>query len=294
MRKATYIHCGFTLTEVMAALVILGVILTSSVLICNNAMETTIDLRSRGQAFEVARENMEMLLAQKEVRQMSDYGVSPYFPDIEYEMAVEPFYEPITNQMWIQAMSSASYMDKNQERQTIKLTNWVTSLTKKQIQQIVEQMKMDNEYMQAMIEQFEDLSPEELYKRMEDYAYGGDNVMATYLGELIAWHHPTSVQATKIIEVVPNFTPPPPDQPPTPPEIINPSRNIVIGTSPNQGPTEPGGPGTGAGPDDGSTTNPKTPDTKFVWEYSDAELVQRGYSQSQIQLVKQIRKMFGL
>jgi hypothetical protein len=120
----------------------------------------------RMQAFEVARENMEKLLASTSVKESIEYGQSEQYPDIEWQTVVETFYEPITARMWIRGVCSAKYNDPNGEEQTVELTNWLTDLTKEQLLQI--EKRDENE--------LKELSAE-LIETMEDAAdYAGVDV----------------------------------------------------------------------------------------------------------------------
>ncbi len=210
---------GFTLIEVMMAVAILGVILASAMLVANRSIEAMIDVRTRGRAFEVARENMELVMAGDYVEQFAEFGMSEMYPEIEYELIVEPFYEPVNNRMWIQAKSTAAYMDREGESQDVTLTCWVTNLTKKQITQILEQMKREEDFAERMQKQFEDYTPEELYELMQNSVMGGDMEMANWYGNVLSWHFPDSAQAGQITDVIPDFEPSiDPPEPPTNPD----------------------------------------------------------------------------
>jgi prepilin-type N-terminal cleavage/methylation domain-containing protein len=141
---------GFTLLEVVTALLILGTICTTVLTVINQAITTTIDLRKRTQAFETARENMENLLCLLAVSDTSDFGTHPLYPDIEWETTIEPFTEPTTNKMWIQAVCKASFPDSAGEIQTVTLTHWLTGLSDKQAQQILDQQKREGKYMDLL------------------------------------------------------------------------------------------------------------------------------------------------
>ncbi|GAF79262.1 unnamed protein product, partial [marine sediment metagenome] len=108
-------------------------------------MASAADLVQRFHAYEVARENMETLLAAGSVKEMVEYGDSDKYPEIQWQTAVESFYEPITTRMWIRAVCSAQYSDTDGEVQTIELTHWLTDLTKEQLRQIIEQMEEEKE-----------------------------------------------------------------------------------------------------------------------------------------------------
>ena len=143
---------AFTFIEVITAITILAAITGTIFVVVDRCVSTTIDIQSKTQAFEVARENMETLLASDSVRETTEFGTLESNPDIEWTTVVEPFYEPATNRMWIRAVCSASYSDSTGERQNIELTHWLTDVTKTQMQQIIDQQKREAEYLDALEE----------------------------------------------------------------------------------------------------------------------------------------------
>jgi prepilin-type N-terminal cleavage/methylation domain-containing protein len=132
-------NTAFTLVEVMTALVILAIITSSVLVVINRCMASAADSSLRMQAFEVVRDNMETLLSRDSVNEMIEYGSSDKHPGIQWETAVEVFYEPVTEQMWVRAICSAEYADTAGDVQTIELTHWLTGLTKEQIIQMIEE-----------------------------------------------------------------------------------------------------------------------------------------------------------
>ncbi len=146
------------------ALVILALVSSSVLVVINRCMASTADLALRMQAFEVARENMEKLLASDSVGEMTEYGTSDKYPQIQWQTAVEAFYEPATVRMWLQATCSAEYADSAGEQQTIELTHWLTDLTKEEVLEILRQ-------------QTKDIAEEKLIETIEDAArYAGVDV----------------------------------------------------------------------------------------------------------------------
>jgi prepilin-type N-terminal cleavage/methylation domain-containing protein len=141
---------GFTLVEVAAAMVLLSLLIASSLTLMNRYVDTVIDLRLRGQAFEIARSNMEQLLSETKLPEMDEYGVDEFHPELDWQTVVEPFYEPVTNRMWIRAVCSAGYTDAKGDRQDIELEHWITNLTPDQIRQIRAQQKAEEEYMELL------------------------------------------------------------------------------------------------------------------------------------------------
>jgi prepilin-type N-terminal cleavage/methylation domain-containing protein len=141
---------GFTLVEVAAALVLLGLLLGSTLTLMNRYVDTVIDMQLRQQAFEMARSNMERLLSENTLSDRDDYGTDEFHPELDWEMLVEPFYEPVTNRMWIRAVCLAGYMDTKGQRQDVELEHWITNLTKEQIRQILAQQKAEEEYLKIL------------------------------------------------------------------------------------------------------------------------------------------------
>ncbi|MFA6176051.1 MAG: type II secretion system protein [Phycisphaerae bacterium] len=137
---------AFTMIEVSVALIILGMLAATVLVIINKAVDTVVVWQTKMEAFEIIRENMEQLLAKSSVSDMLEYGTSETNPDITWETTVESFYEPITNKMWVRAVCSAEFPDPNGEQQKIELTQWLTGLSQKQIMQILEQKQKLAEY----------------------------------------------------------------------------------------------------------------------------------------------------
>ena len=134
---------AFSLVETLAALVILAFISGSVLVVVNRYMASAVDLVLRMQAFEVARTNMEKLLTLTSAQESVEYGTSEMYPDIQYQTVVEPFYEPITAAMWIQAVCSAEYIDSEGEIQTVELTHWLTDVTKAELLKILAQQEAE-------------------------------------------------------------------------------------------------------------------------------------------------------
>jgi prepilin-type N-terminal cleavage/methylation domain-containing protein len=127
---------AFSLVEVLMAVAILGLTCSSVLIVIDRCVDSAAKSALRMQAFEVARENMENLLALATVKESIEYGQSEKYPDIGWQTVVETFYEPITARMWIRGVCSAQYNDPNGQEQTIELTNWLTDLTKEQLLQL--------------------------------------------------------------------------------------------------------------------------------------------------------------
>lgn len=145
-------QAGFTLVEVAAALVILSMLVGSALVVMSGITEGMIDLKAQTQAFSIARQHMETLLTASSVEDMSEYGVVETNPDMDWQTIVEPFYEPISNRMWVRGVCTSSYTDSKGQRQIIELTCWLTGLDAQQVKQIVDQQKRQEEYMSQFSE----------------------------------------------------------------------------------------------------------------------------------------------
>ena len=157
---------AFSLLEVIAALVILALVSSSVLVVINRCMGSAADSALRMQAFEIARENMEKLLASDSVSVMVEYGTSDKYPQIQWQTAMEAFYESVTERMWLQANCSAEYTDTAGQQQTVELTHWLTDLTKKQMLEIIQQQRKEKE-----------LSAEQIFETIEQAAeYAGVDV----------------------------------------------------------------------------------------------------------------------
>jgi prepilin-type N-terminal cleavage/methylation domain-containing protein len=137
---------GFTMVEVAAAVLLLGILLSSVMVLLNRYLEVVVDMRLRQQAFEMARANMETLLSADKLADLSEFGESERYPEIEWSTTVEPFTEPVKDRMWIRAVCTAGYTDSQGEKQAVELEHWITSLTAEQIKQILNQQKAMGEY----------------------------------------------------------------------------------------------------------------------------------------------------
>ena len=102
---------AFSLVEVLTALAILALISSSVLVVINRGVASAADSALRIQAFEVARENMEKLLASTSLEENVEYGESNKYPEISWTTVVETFYEPITSRMWVRGICSAEYRD---------------------------------------------------------------------------------------------------------------------------------------------------------------------------------------
>ena len=133
---------GFSLVEVLTALAVLALTSSSVLIVIDRCVASAASSALRMQAFEVARENMETLLAMPSVQESVEYGESDHYPAITWQTSVETFYEPTTARMWLRGICSARYNDPNGNEQSVELTHWLTDLSKEQLLQM---MKQDDE-----------------------------------------------------------------------------------------------------------------------------------------------------
>ncbi len=136
---------AFSLVETVTALIILAITTSSVLVVINRCVSSTADSAIRRQAFEVARDNMETVLTSTSVSEMVEVGTSDKYPQIQWQTTIEPFYEPVTKRMWVQAVCSAEYTDTAGELQTVELTHWLTDLTKEQLLEIIEQRYLEKQ-----------------------------------------------------------------------------------------------------------------------------------------------------
>ncbi|AQT69640.1 Tfp pilus assembly protein PilV [Anaerohalosphaera lusitana] len=197
---------GFTLMEVVLALALLAGVICAILAATSNLLQATLDSRNRMRAFETARMNMEKLLAQTSVEEMNEYGASEKYPEISWETVVEPFYEPITNRMWIQATCSATYLDRDAEQQQVELTNWVTDLSKEDVQKILDQQKREEEFLEELEEYPYGDSPEGLYKHASVLADTGDYQRTAIVVDELLERYPDSDPAEGIKNKLPEWS----------------------------------------------------------------------------------------
>lgn len=129
---------AFTLIEVAAAATIIGIIISSILVVFIRCSSSVRDSTRRIQALEVARENMETLLGAESLSEQVVHGHSDKYPAILWINRVETFYEPVAKKMWLRAVCSAQYEDSNGETKNVEFTHWLTKLSKKEVQQILE------------------------------------------------------------------------------------------------------------------------------------------------------------
>lgn len=147
---------AFTLIEVVAAVDILALVMLSVLVVINRCAASGADTALRMQAFEVARENMEKLLALQSVEEMVEYGDSDIYPEITWNTVVETFYEPITSRMWLRGVCSTQYIDSDGQEQTVELTHWLTDLTKNQLLDVMSREDEEGQLADQLIATIEE------------------------------------------------------------------------------------------------------------------------------------------
>ena len=151
-----YYRRACSLVEAVTSLIILAFISSSVLVVINRCVAATADSVLRMQAFEVARENMEMLLALDSVEEVVEYGYSEKYPEIQWQTTVESFSAPSpvfskpSTLGWVRAICSAEYVDTDGEEQKVEMVHWLTSLTQKQMQQIAEEKRLEEEMLAQM------------------------------------------------------------------------------------------------------------------------------------------------
>lgn len=134
---------GFTMLEVLAALVILALASSSVLLVIDRCLNSASDSVLRMEAFELARENLEKVLARESVEETVDFGVSERYPSVSWQTVVEGFSEPVGGTMWVRAICSADYVDSKGEKQKVELEHWLAPLTDQQAGQLVDQQDLE-------------------------------------------------------------------------------------------------------------------------------------------------------
>jgi type II secretory pathway pseudopilin PulG len=129
---------AFSLVEVVSALIILALISSSVLVVIDRSTASAAEARAKMRAFEVARDNMESILASGKVQETAQYGTSDKHPEVEWQTTIEAFYGPGGERMWVRAICSAQYIDSSGERQSVELTDWLTRLSEEDTQKILE------------------------------------------------------------------------------------------------------------------------------------------------------------
>jgi len=108
-KTATIRKKAFSLVEVLMAVAILALTCSSVMVVIERCVASAAESAQRMRAFEIARENMEILLASTSVKESIEYGQSEKYPDIGWQTVVETFYEPITARMWKRCLLGPVY-----------------------------------------------------------------------------------------------------------------------------------------------------------------------------------------
>jgi type II secretory pathway pseudopilin PulG len=157
--KNTYCCRGaFTLVEALTALVIVGFVCGTVLIVINNCIDSVSDMESRLRAVDVARENLESLLAQNNLKEFSETGISELYPDIEWVRGVEVTEFQGTSDMWMKAFSSANFYNTDNELEEVEFENWLAPLTDQQEAQVLKDRQKEDEYLDELeLERLEEL-----------------------------------------------------------------------------------------------------------------------------------------
>lgn len=147
---------GFTLLEVITALAILALVSSSVLVVIDRCVGAAANSALRMEAFQLAQENLEKILASDSITEEVEYGISDRYPDISWQTVIEAFPEPVTGQMWVRAVCSAQYVDSTGETQTVELEHWITELTDQQAGQLMQQEDLDQLAADQLLETVEE------------------------------------------------------------------------------------------------------------------------------------------
>ncbi len=118
---------GFTLIEVLVALMLLAAVCGSLFIVMERCMAAVTNMIWERRAFEVARENMEAILCLSVVTESAEYGQSERYPEIAWETEVEMVVDPMNSSLsWLKATCSAEYEDTAGLIQTVSLAHLLT------------------------------------------------------------------------------------------------------------------------------------------------------------------------
>ncbi|AQQ72256.1 hypothetical protein SMSP2_02637 [Limihaloglobus sulfuriphilus] len=135
----------------MASVVILSMITVSVLVVVNNMFDKSDEMNLKKRAFEVARDNMEMIIAQNSTKEYIESGFSEEYPEIEWEVSVESFTPAnLDNDMWLKAYSIAYYPDSDGQWQQLRLEHWLTQLNVGQKKQILDEQEREEEYLEEL------------------------------------------------------------------------------------------------------------------------------------------------
>jgi len=144
----------------MTAAVLLTFIGASVWIVLDRCMVSAADSTQRMRAFEIARENMEKLIALESVQEMTEYGISEKYADIRWQSTIETFYDGQASGMWARAVCRAEFTDTAGENRAVELTHWLTKLTAEQEQQLMGQQEAQKQQLAKHIIETEELAAE--------------------------------------------------------------------------------------------------------------------------------------
>jgi prepilin-type N-terminal cleavage/methylation domain-containing protein len=147
---------GFTLLEVITALAILALVSSSVLVVIDRCVGSAANSALRMEAFQLAQENLEKILASDSITEEVEYGTSDKYPEVFWQTVIEAFPEPVTGQMWVRAVCSAGYLDSTDETQTVELEHWITELTDQQAGQLMQQEDLDQLAADQLLETVEE------------------------------------------------------------------------------------------------------------------------------------------
>lgn len=134
---------GFTLLETVTAMCILALMCTGIVVVMSRCTTTANNLTLQIQAFDVAQQQMEEVLAKSSVRESVDMGTSEQYPNVEWQTTIEVFEEPVGSALWARAICSSQYEDVDGQPQTVELACWLGRLTEDQLAKLERERNAD-------------------------------------------------------------------------------------------------------------------------------------------------------
>ncbi len=134
-------------------MVIVSFICGTVAIVIGESLDSIADQRSKQQAVRVAHQNMETILAQEEIEEFSETGMSELYPDIEWTKGVEVVEFSGTGKLWMKAVSSANFYDSDNEIEEITFENWLAPLTRKQERLVQEDREKEEEYLEELDQQ---------------------------------------------------------------------------------------------------------------------------------------------
>jgi type II secretory pathway pseudopilin PulG len=171
-------HCrrAFTLIEALTAMVIVGFICGTVLIVINNCIDSISDQQSTLRAVDVARENLEQLLGQNNLSEFSETGISELYPEIEWVRGIEVTQFQGTSDLWMKAFSSANYYNTDNELEEVEFVNWLAPLTAAQKNQVLKDRQKEDEYLEEMqMQELEELEESEDENQDDDGSFDDDD-----------------------------------------------------------------------------------------------------------------------